>query len=116
MSEKYPLYTDAPNAPTGVLITERVFNSSEFASVTLGWNDPVGRVDGYAIQISIGSSLSQQYYYNVAIPTLKLARIPYNENATISISAVNCIDKSEEVNVSFIISKHFHQRPMHCTI
>ena len=83
-----------------------MYNSSEFASATLSWNDPIGRVDNYNIRISVGSSFSQQY--GVAIPSLKLDQIPYNENVTVGISAVNCIAESEEVNISFVISKHFH--------
>ena len=77
--------------------------------MTLNWNDPVGRVDSYNIRISIGSSPSQEYYFcGVAVLSLKLDQIPYNENITVGISSVNCIDVSEEVSDSFVISKHFH--------
>ena len=83
-----------------------MYNSSDFASVTLTWSDPVGRVDSYnIIKMSVGSSLSEQY--SVAMPSLKLNQIPYNENVTVGISAVNCVAQSEEVNISFIISKQF---------
>ena len=54
------------------------------------------------IRVSAGLSLSQQYY-SAVIPGLKLDQIPYNENVTVGISAVNCIDESEEVNISFVI-------------
>ena len=101
-----PHCIDAPSTPTGVLLSEKVYNSSEFASAMLSWNDPTGRVDSYNIKISVGSSDSQQF--SVAMPSLKINQIPYNENITVSISAVNCIAESEEVNSSFVISKHFH--------
>ena len=87
-------------------MSEKMYNSSEFASVTLSWNDPVGRVDSYNIKISVGSSNSQQL--SATMPGLKVNQIPYNENVTVSISAVNCVAESEEVNISFVISKHFH--------
>ena len=96
---------DAPNTPTGVQVSERVYNSSEFASVTLSWNDPAGRVDSYNIKISVGSNNSQQF--SVTVPSLNLNQIPYNENVTVSISVVNCVAESEEVNISFVIGKDF---------
>ena len=77
--------------------------------MTLNWNDPVGRVDSYNIRISIGSSPSQEYYFcGVAVLSLKLDQIPYNENITVGISSMNCIDESEEFSDSFVISKHFY--------
>ena len=77
--------------------------------MTLNWNDPVGRIDSYNVRVSVGSSSSQQYYYyGVTVLSLKLDQIPYNENITVGISSVNCIDESEEVSDSFVISKHFH--------
>jgi hypothetical protein len=98
---------DVPSIPTGVLISDKIYNSSEFGSATLNWNDPVGRVDSYNIKISVGSNNSQEFSVAV-VPSLNLNQIPYNENVTVSISAVNCVAESEEVNISFNISKHFH--------
>ena len=97
---------DAPSTPTGVLISDKMYNSSEFGSAALNWNDPAGRVDSYFIKISVGSNDSQQF--SVAVASLNLNDIPYNENVTVSISAVNCIAESEDINISFVISKHFH--------
>ena len=81
-----------------------MYNSSKFASAILSWNEPVGRVDSYNVVISFQSNDSQ--WFNVAMPGLKVNQIPYNENVTVSISAVNCVNESEEVNISFVISKH----------
>ena len=97
---------DAPSTPTGVLISDKMYNSSEFGSATLDWNDPAGRIESYNIKVSVGSNNSQQF--SVAVSSLNLNQIPYNENITVSISAVNCIAESEEGNISFVISKHFH--------
>ena len=97
---------DAPSTPTGVLISDKMYNSSEFGSATLNWNDPAELIESYNIKISVGSNNSQQF--GVAVPSLNLNQIPYNENVTVSISAVNCVAESEEVNVSFVISKHFY--------
>ena len=88
-----------------MLISDKMYNSSEFGSATLNWNDPVGSIDSYNIKISVGSNNSQ---FSVTVPSLNLNQIPYNENITVSISAVNCVAESEEVNISFVISKHFH--------
>jgi hypothetical protein len=96
---------DAPDTPTGVQISEIMYNSSEFASVTLSWNDPAGRVDSYNIKTS---SYSQKLNFSVAMPSVNLNQIPYNENVTVSISAVNCVAENEEVNLSFVIGKYFH--------
>ena len=78
--------------------------------MTFNWNDPVGRVDSYNIRVSIGTkNPSQQYYFHgITMLSLKLDWIPYNENITVGISSVNCIDESEEVSDSFVISKLFH--------
>ena len=77
--------------------------------MTFNWNDPVGRVDSYNIRVSIGTNPLQQYYFHgITMLSLKLDWIPYNENITVGISSVNCIDESEEVSDSFVISKHFH--------
>ena len=89
-----------------MLVTDKMYNSSEFGSATLNWNDSAGRVDSYNIKISVGSNNSQQF--SVAVPSLNLNQIPYNENVTVGISAVNCVAESEEVNISFVISKYFH--------
>lgn len=97
-------YVDAPNAPTGVHLSEKMYNSSEFASAMLSWNEPVGQVDSYNVMISFESNDSQ--WFDIAIPGLKVNQIPYNENITVSITAVNCVSESEEVNISFVISKH----------
>ena len=97
---------DAPSTPTGVLISDKMYNSSKFGSATLNWNDPAGRIDSYNIKISVGLNNSEQF--SVAVPSLNLNQIPYNENVAVSISAVNCVAESEEVNISFVISKHFH--------
>jgi hypothetical protein len=99
----YYIYIDAPNTPTGVQISEKMYNSSEFVSVTLSWNDPAGRVDSYKIKTS---SFSQKLNFSVTIPSVNLNQIPYNENVTVSISAVNCVAESEEVNISFIVGKY----------
>lgn len=100
------MYADAPSTPTDVLVNDKMYNSSEFGSATLNWNDPAGRIDSYNIKISVGSNDSQQF--SVAVASLNLNHIPYNENVTVGISAVNCAAESEEVNISFVISKHFH--------
>ena len=102
-----PHCIDAPSTPTGVLLRDKLYSSSEFASTILSWNDPIERVDSYNIKISVGSSDSQQF--SVATSGLKIKQIPYNENVTVGVSAVNCVAESEEVNVSFIIGKHLHQ-------
>ena len=96
---------DAPGAPTGMLLSEEMYNNSGFASVMLSWDDPIGRIDNYSVRISIGSSLSQQF--SVVMHSQKLDQIPYNENVTIGISAVNCVAEGEEVSISFIVGKAF---------
>ena len=87
-------------------MSEKMYNSSEFTSMILSWNDPIGRVDSYNVMISVGSSDSQEL--SIAMSSLKVNQIPYNENVMVSISAANCVAESEEVNISFIISKHFY--------
>ena len=77
--------------------------------MTLNWNDPVGRVDSYNVKVSIGTNPSEEYYfYGVTELSLKLDQVPYNENITVGITSVNCIDESEEVSDLFIIGKRFH--------
>ena len=80
-----------------------MYNSSEFASATLSWNEPVGRVDSYNVMISFESNDSQ--WFDIAIPGLKVNQIPYNENITVSISAVNCVDESEKWPMRYLLLK-----------
>ena len=89
----------------GIQVSERMYNSTEFASVTLSWNDSEGHIDSYSVKVSVGSSYLQQF--SVAVPSLNLNHIPYNENVTVGISAVNCVAESEDINISFIIGKDF---------
>ena len=75
-----------------------------FANVSLAWNEPEGRVDNYSIRVSIvGQSLVN---FSVTTSNLTLEKIPYNEDITVSISAVNCVAESDKVNISFFISKY----------
>ena len=43
---------------------------------------------------------------------LTLDEVPYNEDVTITFSAVNCVAESEKVNISFVLSKHFLHAPI----
>ena len=74
-----------------------------FANVTLTWNKPGGRVDKYNLNVTIG--LNSTLNFSVTEPRLTLAEVPYNEDITVTVSTVNCVTESEEVNISFVISK-----------
>ena len=72
------------------------------ANVTLTWDEPGGRVDKYNVNVStIGQSTLN---FSLTKSRLTLDAIPYNQEITVTVSAVNCIAESEEVNISFVIS------------
>ena len=82
---------------------------STFANVSLSWNEPAGRVDSYSIEVS---STGLMLSYSVTESELTLDELPYNEDITTTISAVNCAAESEKGNISFVISKHFQHAPI----
>ena len=76
---------------------------SMFVNVTLTWNEPGGRVDKYNVNVTIG--LNNTLNFSVTEPRLTLAKVPYNEDITVTVSTVNCVTESQKVNISFVISK-----------
>lgn len=101
----YTLYNiDGPGIPTGLALNE-IHHGSRFANVTLAWNEPAGRVDNYSIDVVIiGLTLN----FSTTESKLSLDEILYNEIITVTVRAVNCVAESEKINISFVISKHFH--------
>ena len=72
-----------------------------FANVSLTWIESAGRVDNYRNNASINGLSSLNLSFSMTESRLTLDEVPYNEDVTITFSAVNCVAESEKVNISF---------------
>ena len=77
------------------------------SNVTLVWTPPAAarRLAHYSVKI-ISETTSKQLLVNTA--TVNLEDMPYNEQITVSISAVNCFGESVKLNISFTICKEYN--------
>ena len=93
--------------PTGIMLNNELHYDSMFANVTLTWNEPGGRMDKYKVNV-LTTELNNTLNFSVTESRLTLDEVPYNEDITATVSAVNCVAESEKISISFVISKHFH--------
>ena len=89
------------------MLNNELHYGNMFANVTLTWNEQGGRVDKYNVNVST-VGLSSTFNFSIKESRLTLDEVPYNENITVTVSAVNCVTESEKVNISFVISKYIH--------
>ena len=74
------------------------------SNVTLSWNrQVVGRVDMYHVNVSYEPDQVTKYFTNT--PVVRVEGIPYNQQVTISIAAVNCHSESEITYFNVTISE-----------
>ena len=95
---------DSPGSPTNIEIHDKMYGTDS-TNVTLIWMPPVvaRRLAHYKIELT---SSSKQLVVNTTEVHLK--DIPYNQENTVSISAVNdCSGEGTQLNFSFTICKHF---------
>ena len=98
-------FTAAPGIPTGVALN----NEIHYANVTLTWDEPGGRVDKYNVNVLTIGQTTLNFSMTESRSRLTLDEIPYNQDITVTVSAVNCVAESEKVNILFVIGTCIHK-------
>ena len=97
---------DSPGSPTNIEINDKMYGTDS-SNVTLIWMPPVvaRRLAYYKIELTSSETTSKQLVVNMTEVNLK--DIPYNQETTVSISAVNnCSGEGMKLNFSFVICKY----------
>ena len=94
---------DSPGKPVNIQVGDKIYGDIS-SNVTLIWMPPTvtRRLTHYVVKILM-SLTTERLLVNTT--TIDLEDIPYNEEITVSISAVNGFGESEQLNISFIICK-----------
>ena len=95
-----------PGSPMNIEIVDKVYGIDS-SNVTLIWMPPVVaiRLAHYKIELMLSETTSKELIVNTVEVNIK--DIPYNQETTVSISAVNdCSGEGMQLNFSFIIRKY----------
>jgi hypothetical protein len=96
---------DLPGIPKNIEISDRVYGS-EYSNVTIIWMPPTvaKRLVHYIVNLTSSETTSKELIVNTTKVNIK--DIPYNQETTVSISAVNdCSGEGMKLNLSFVICK-----------
>ena len=100
------MIVDFPGSPMNIEIDDKMYGVDS-SNVTLIWTPPVvaKRLAHYRIELLLSETMSKELIVNTTEVNVK--DIPYNQETTVSISAVNdCSGEGMRLNFSFIIRKH----------
>ena len=95
-----------PGSPMNIEIGDKKYGIDS-SNVTLIWTPPVvaKRLAHYRIELMSSEIAAKELIVNTA--EVNIEDIPYNQEITVSISAVNeCSGEGMQLNFSFIICKH----------
>ena len=96
-----------PGSPMNIEISDETYGIDS-SNVTLSWMPPVVaiRLAHYRIELMSSETTAKELIVNTTEVNIK--DIPYNQETTVSISAVNdCSGEGMQLNFSFIICKYF---------
>jgi hypothetical protein len=94
-----------PGSPMNIVINDKIYGTDS-SNVTLNWMPPVvaKRLAHYRVELISSETTSKELIVNTTEVNIK--DIPYNQETTVSISAVNdCSGEGMKLNFSFVICK-----------
>ena len=95
-----------PGSPMNIEINDKIYGIDS-SNVTLIWMPPIvaKRLAHYRLELMSSETTSKEFIVNTTEVNIK--DIPYNQETTVSISAVNdCSGEGMQLNFSFIIRKY----------
>ena len=95
-----------PGSPMNIEINDKLYGIDS-SNVTLIWMPPIvaKRLAHYRLELMSSETTSKELIVNTTEVNIK--DIPYNQETTVSISAVNdCSGEGMQLNFSFIIRKY----------